>query len=186
MKKQSIAIIGVIAFVLAVAVGYALFSETLTVTGTAKAKGSFDYEFTKVGDIDSVGYTKQTTDPAHELTVISDDKNTLTITVNKLDYPGSYVEIPVTVTNVGTIKGKLLSIEETDIWNSETGEDTTSSVLEVTYKGIAKDEVVAPGETQNFTVRVEWPESHKLAADANEFEEEVSFTLGLNYEQVND
>ena len=28
MKKQSIAIIGVIAFVLAVAVGYALFSET--------------------------------------------------------------------------------------------------------------------------------------------------------------
>ena len=57
MKKQSIAIIGVIAFVLAVAVGYALFSETLTVTGTATATGDFDVEFTKVGTITKVGYT---------------------------------------------------------------------------------------------------------------------------------
>ncbi len=32
MKKQSIAIIGVIAFVLAVVVGYALFSDNLTVS----------------------------------------------------------------------------------------------------------------------------------------------------------
>ena len=35
MKKNSMAIIGVVAFVLAVAVGYALFSETINVNGSA-------------------------------------------------------------------------------------------------------------------------------------------------------
>ena len=37
MKKQNIAIIGVVALVLAIAVGYALFSETITINGTATA-----------------------------------------------------------------------------------------------------------------------------------------------------
>ena len=42
MKKQNIAIIAVVALVLAVAVGYALFSQTINITGTATAQGSFD------------------------------------------------------------------------------------------------------------------------------------------------
>ena len=104
MKKQSIAIIGVIAFVLAVAVGYALFSETLTVTGTATATGDFDVEFTKVGTITKVGYTGA---GDSEIAAISTDKNTLTVTVNKLDYPGAYVEIPVTITNKGSVSAEV-------------------------------------------------------------------------------
>lgn len=179
MKKQNIAIIGVIAFVLAVAVGYALFSETLTINGTATAKASFDYEFTSAGLGNSVGYTKQVTDPVHEIAVISDDKNTLTITVNKLDYPGAYVEIPVTVTNVGTVKGRLKSIDEVGINNQDT-------VLKVTYTGVAaSDTVMEPGATNNMTIRVEWPVDHKLAEGINTFEETVTFQIKLNYEQTN-
>lgn len=102
MKKQSIAIIGVIAFVLAVAVGYALFSEKLTIDGTATAKGDFDVEFTSVGTPTCSGFSGSC--EAATLGTISDDKNTLTITVNKLQYPGAYVEIPVTVTNKGSIQ----------------------------------------------------------------------------------
>ena len=107
MKKQSIAIIGVIAFVLAVAVGYALFSEKLTIDGTATAKGDFDVEFTSVGTPTCSGFSG--TCEAATLGTISDDKNTLTITVNKLQYPGAYVEIPVTVTNKGSIPAVLKS-----------------------------------------------------------------------------
>ena len=49
MKKQNIIVVGIIAFILTVAVGYALFSETLTISGTATAEGTFDVEFTSVG-----------------------------------------------------------------------------------------------------------------------------------------
>ena len=49
MKKQNIVIIAVIALVLVLAVGYALFSETLTIKGTATASANFDVEFTSIG-----------------------------------------------------------------------------------------------------------------------------------------
>ena len=169
MKKQSIAIIGVIAFVLAVAVGYALFSETLTINGTATAKGDFDVEFTSVGTPTCSGFSG--TCEAATLGTISDDKNTLTITVNKLQYPGAYVEIPVTVTNKGSIPAILKSIEETGL--------TTDASVKVSYTGLTelKDQEVAQNGTQNFTVKVMWDEN------SNTSSENVKFTIKLNYEQ---
>lgn len=170
MKKQNIVIIGVIAFVLAVAVGYALFSETLTVNGTATAKGDFDVEFTKVGEITKVGYTEQVA--GTEIAVISSDKNTLTITVNKLDYPGAYVEIPVTITNKGSIDAKLKNI-------SETGLTETNRAVKVTYSGIAaSDTKIKQNETQSMTIKVEWDK------DINTSAEDVTFQVQLNYEQA--
>ena len=170
MKKQNIAIIGVIAFVLAVAVGYALFSETLTVNGTATAKGDFDVEFTEVGEITKVGYTEQVA--GTEIAAISSDKNTLTITVNKLDYPGAYVEIPVTITNKGSIDAKLKNI-------SETGLTETNRAVKVTYSGIAaSDTKIKQNETQSMTIKVEWDK------DINTSAEDVTFQVQLNYEQA--
>ena len=170
MKKQNIVIIGVIAFILAVAVGYALFSETLTVNGTATAKGDFDVEFTEVGEITKVGYTEQVA--GTEIAAISSDKNTLTITVNKLDYPGAYVEIPVTITNKGSIDAKLKNI-------SETGLTETNRAVKVTYSGIAaSDAKIKQNETQSMTIKVEWDK------DINTSAEDVTFQVQLNYEQA--
>ena len=45
MKKKNMVIIGVIALILAVSVGYALFSDTLTINGTATAKGDFNLSY---------------------------------------------------------------------------------------------------------------------------------------------
>ena len=45
MTKSNKILVGVLAFVVSVLMGYALFSETITVTGTATAKG--DFEITK-------------------------------------------------------------------------------------------------------------------------------------------
>lgn len=169
MKKQNIAIIGVVAFVLAVAVGYALFSETITINGTATAKGDFDVEFTTVGEITKVGYTKV---GEQEIAVISGDKNTLTVTVNKLDYPGAYVEIPVTITNKGSISAKLKQIKES-------GLTADSRSLKVSYSGIAaSDTPIAQNETQSMTIRVEWDK------DINTVAEDVTFKIELDYEQA--
>ena len=46
MKKKNMIIIGVIALILAVSVGYALFSNTLTINGSATAKGDFNMTMT--------------------------------------------------------------------------------------------------------------------------------------------
>lgn len=169
MKKQSIAIIGVIAFVLAVAVGYALFSETITINGTATAKGNFDVEFTSIGTPTCSGFSG--TCDAATLANIAADKNSINITVDKLQYPGAYVEIPVTVTNVGSIPAILESI-------TETGLETDASV-KVSYDGIAvSDAQLAQNGTASFTVKVLWD------ANSNESSENVSFSIALNYKQV--
>lgn len=170
MKKQNIAIIGVIAFVLAVAVGYALFSETLTISGTASASGDFDVEFTSIGDVTSSGYTKQA--DSADIAVIESGNNKLTITVDKLDYPGAYVEIPVTITNKGSVPAKLKQI-------NQTGLDTEEGPIKVTYSGIAASEMpINQNETQNMTIRVEWLEDVETTASG------VTFTITLDYEQV--
>lgn len=170
MKKQNIAIIGVIAFVLAVAVGYALFSETLNINGTATAKGDFDVEFTEVGTITKTGYTD--VDGTNDIAVISTDKNTLTVKVNKLDYPGAYVEIPVTITNKGSVPAKLKDI-------TETGLTQENRAIKVTYTGIAaSDTAINQNETQSMTIKVEWDK------DVNTSSENVEFKIQLNYEQA--
>lgn len=170
MKKQNIAIIGVVAFILAVAVGYALFSETLTVNGTATAKGDFDVEFTSVGNPTCSGFSG--TCDADSLATISSDKNTLTVTVNKLDYPGAYVEIPVTITNKGSIAAKLKNI-------NETGLTDTDRAVKVTYSGIAaSDTAIGTNETQSMTIKVEWDSA------VNTSSENVTFKIALNYEQA--
>lgn len=170
MKKQNIAIIGVIAFVLAVAVGYALFSETLNINGTATAKGDFDVEFTEVGTITKTGYTD--VDGTNDIAVISADKNTLTVKVNKLDYPGAYVEIPVTITNKGSVPAKLKEIKETGLTQE-------NRAIKVTYTGIAaSDTAINQNETQSMTIKVEWDK------DVNTSSENVEFKIQLNYEQA--
>lgn len=169
MKKQSIAIIGVIAFVLAVVVGYALFSDNLTVSGSATATGDFDVEFTSVGEITKVGYTAV---DATEIAKISEDKNTLTVTVNKLDYPGAYVTIPVTITNKGSVSTKLKNI-------NETGLTQDNRAIKVTYTGVAaSDTPIATNGTQEMNIKVEWDKT------VNTGSSDVTFQIQLEYEQA--
>lgn len=176
MKKQNIAIIGVVAFILAVAVGYAIFTDTLTIKGTATAKGDFDVEFTSVGEITKVGYTETNDDngdgTAANIAVIDEKKNKLTIIVNKLDYPGAYVEIPVTITNKGSIPAILKSIEETGL--------TTDLSIKVTYTNLQelKEQELSQNGTQTFLIKVMWDENSTTSS------ENVSFTIKLNYEQI--
>lgn len=177
MKKQNIIIIVVAAIILTMAVGYAIFAKTLDIIGTATAKGNLDVEFTSIGEITSKGYTKQVTNPVHELAEISSKKDALTITVNKLDYPGAYVEIPVTVTNKGSIPAKLINI-------NQEGLKSDDGPLKVSYKGLAASEIpINQNETQTMIVRIEWLD--KGTEEDSDIEiKDAKFTITLEYEQV--
>lgn len=194
MKKQNMVIVGVIALVLALAVGYALFSETLTINGTAKASAEFDVEFNTVQTITKVGYTdmdatdadgateaEKTQATDKRIAVISDDKNTLTITVNKLDYPGAYVEIPVIIKNNSSVPVRLKNIKEENM-TSDNG------ALKVSYSGVATTDAPIPAKTAltaPMVIRVEWlnDDAYKNITSA-EITAEKKFSITLEYEQA--
>ncbi len=165
MKRNNIIAIGVIVFALAVAIGYALFQESLNVTGTATAQGTFDVQFTQANIQTEVGSSGAQAN-------IEEGGKTLTITVPKLEYPGAYVEIPVTVTNKGSIPAILTNIEET-------GLTVDSRAVKVTYTGLTelKNQEVTQNGTQTFTIKVEWDPNVNTGA------EDVSFSIRLDYKQ---
>ncbi len=177
MKKQNIAIIAVVAFVLAVAVGYALFRETITINGTATAKGTFDVQLLSA----SVETEKGSTGAK---ATISGDKNTLTIEAPDLQYPGAYVEYVVTVKNVGTIYAELLSV-------NETGKNVAAPV-KVTYTDLPEaDHDLAPGAEDTFKIKVEWladdakdEETGDGAVENNSVDVDVKYDITFNYEQI--
>lgn len=170
MKRQSVLIIGVISFVIAMTVGYAIFSENLEVNGTASAQGTFDVEFTSIGEPTCIGLTS--TCDATSLASISSDRNTLSVVVNKLEFPGSYVTIPVTITNKGTIPAILKSIEEQNL--------RADTSIKVSYIGLSEQQGkhLSQNETQTFTIKVMWDENSNISSS------DVNFNIKLNYEQI--
>ncbi len=165
MKKQNIIIVGVLAFILAMCVGYALFSESLTIGGKATASGNFDIKFTKVGTITQVGSS------GASATIRDGDATKLDISVPKLEYPTSYVLIPVTITNNGSINAELTSISATGL--------TENAPLKITYSGVSQNEVInANGGNKEVTIRVEWD------ADNNTTIEGANFTIQFVYTQT--
>lgn len=171
MKKQNLLGLCIVVFFLVLSVGYALFSETINIEGTATAKGNFDVEFASVGQIESVGYTKKGLE-TQELAKISDDKNTLNIIVNSLDYPGAYVIVPVTVTNVGSIPAVLEGVEQNNL-------SVPGRSIKVSYE-MPDDESrkMVTGDSYVLKIKVEWD------PDVNASSENVEFSLKLNYSQI--
>ena len=192
MKKQNIVIIAVIALVLVLAVGYALFSETLTISGTATATASLDVQFTAVGDDEAqggstltaaVGYTHVATNPTHKIATISQDGKAVVIRVNKLDYPGAYVEIPVTVTNVGSLTATLGAATLTGTFTSA----ESPIIVSYTYDGVAYSSLttsqkeLAPNASKTIIVHVEWdPNNNTTTAEPANLDAQFTITLPYN------
>lgn len=165
MKKNGMFIICIIGFLLTVTVGYAAFSDKIVINGTATAKGNFDLEFTTAKVIAEVGSTNTTT-------TISEDKDSLSISVPKLEYPGAYSQISVTVTNKGSIPAKLIDVEEIGL--------NSNPNINITYTGLneIKEAVINQNETHTFEIKVMWNANSVTSA------ENVEFSIKLNYMQV--
>ena len=173
LNKQNKIIVGVLAFLLTLTVGYAVFSQSLNITGTAKAEGNFSLIFSSVGEIKQVGSTGATA-------TRENSNKTLSVNVPNLQYPTAYVEIPAVIKNEGSISAQLDSINT---------EGLTEDDIKVTYK-LLKDgkeinleennDVIESGKTRDIIITVTW--------DENSIKNEVTlekFTISLNYKQYN-
>ena len=162
LSRQNKIVVGIVALVLALTVGYALFSQSLNIGGTASADGKFQLTFYSVGTVKEVGSSGTTV-------TSSDEDKTLTITVPKLEYPGAYVQVPVVIKNTGTVDAKLLGI---------TTEGLSNDDMEVTYTGLEQNDIINPDATRDIVITIKWKESSVTTASS------LNFNIGLNYEQV--
>ena len=146
MNKQNKIIVGVVALILALTIGYAVFSQSLNIKGTAKAEGSLDIVFSEVGEISPHGTNTPTA-------TITESWRKLELSEITLDYPTAYVDIPVTIINNGTVDGVLESI---------TVENLETDDIKVTINGVEDNQIVKVYKENDdtakvkATVRVEW------------------------------
>ena len=112
MNNKNKILVGCLALLLVLSVGYALFSETITINGTATAKGNFDLTTTcQVGDpynfrpydIQS-GYTND------ECNVVD---NKVSYKAN-LTMPGAQRYFTITIKNTGTIPAIITDGKKSD------------------------------------------------------------------------
>ena len=164
LSNQNKIIVGVLSIFLIVIVGYAIFSESINIGGTASASGDFNIIFNSVGTIKEAGSSGATAE-------ISSNKKSLTVNVPKLEYPSAYVEVPVVIKNMGSMTAKIIGIETV-------GLDTTD--IKVTYSGVAQNDRMTPNEERNMKIKVTWDSASTTIVDS------LTFSVSINYEQVSD
>ena len=162
MNKKKGIIIGVLAVALVMVVGYALFSDTLTIGGTATAEGNFDMQIISAEITGEVGSTGATTQVNSE-----DNNNSLTINIPKLEYPGAYVDVTYKVKNAGSVPALYDSYEIT----GET--DRIKAQFDI------KNLFYEPDAEKEETIRIYWDENNN-----SETEESATIDLKLNYVQT--
>ena len=113
MNKKNKILVGCLALLLVLSVGYALFSETVTINGTATAKGNMDLTVSEISFSDF--YEQEMDSSQHAKGIITNSSIDITdnvVTANvTLGAPGSYKKYMIEIKNTGSIPVKLKSIE---------------------------------------------------------------------------
>ena len=109
MNKKKGIIIGVVLFILAVAVGYALFSDTLTINGTATAKGEFE-----------LTYLCEKAEEGESTAECSVSGNTVT-TTSTFSKPNDLAQYAVTIRNTGSIPAVLKTVKSPNNYELSNG-----------------------------------------------------------------
>ena len=160
MNKKILMIL--LTFMVALVVGYALFSSTLNINGSATAKGDFKMEILNASVTNEVGSSGATAN------VINNGK-ALEITVPHLEYPGAYVEVTYNIKNSGTIDALY------DSYNITGETDRIKSLFNISTM------YYAPNDESTETFRIYWDENNN-----SEVEETENIVLEINYTQVDD
>lgn len=173
--NKKVLVIALIVLLLALAVGYAAFSDVLRISGTANAKGTFDLEFQNEGIVTTAGV-----DTTNTKITVDEDKNTLNVVVADLAYPGAGVEFKFDIKNVGNISADVTDIVRTNI----TGNDHIKIKGLDIFKETSEDgghKTLEPQEVCTVHFTVEWDEnSTEALTDADK---SVNFGLQLQYTQ---
>ena len=143
MHKSSIIMV-LLAVVFVMAIGYATFSQQLTINGTASIDSSWDVH------IEDIAVNGTTLDGNNVSATVGDDKLSASFQA-ELVSPGSSVTYDVTVKNGGTLNAKLESITFTD---------DNNDAIEYSYAGITQNDVINVDGTQTFTVTVKFNDTY--------------------------
>ena len=170
VNNKKVFILMLIILLLILAVGYAVFSEILTISGTANAKGTFDLEFQNAEVVKNIGADKEKTTAE-----ISADKNTLTVNVGDLAYPGAGVEFSVDIVNVGTMPAEVQAVTPNNITGSDKIKVTGLDGIKVGHPKIEVE------DRCNIHFTVEWPID---VTEIGEDESSISFGLQIEYTQA--
>lgn len=193
MNKKSIIIIGCLGLVLSMMVGYALFSETININGTAKAGADFEITTTCTPGI-MTGLNKTYIDLSNDYTGCSSyggctDKvyieekgyteDTCKVVGNqinmstKLKYPTAGRIFTVKFTNTGTVKAKI-DTENTDLSQTDTIDGNLYFDGFMFYKnGVNQDALenpdytLEPGESMYFVTEAIWASYRKIQGEYN-------------------
>ncbi len=183
--NKNVVIVALIVMLLLLAVGYAAFSDTLTISGTANAKGTFDLQFENAEIVKAVGVTMPdstaeglATDDAEGTNVtsakISADGNTLNVNVADLAYPGAGVEFSVDIVNKGSISAKVNDL----VPNGLEGNDIIK--IEGLDQITLDHPTIKAGEKCNIHFTVFWPENSTEVLP----EDGISVEFGLQIEYI--
>ena len=147
LSKNNKILIGCLALLLVMSVGYALFSDTITINGSATAKGDFELTTTCDMDVEALELAGLVDSGLSTDVTISCEGNVVNASAT-LGYPGSQKWFRVMVTNTGTIPAKLKKVVElnnpetyicekdncvTDIYNVVKNADNTNIVTSRLY-----------------------------------------------------
>ena len=163
-KTRNKIFVGCLALLLVMVAGYALFSQNLTINGTAKAQGDFDIEIVRAEITSEKGSAGSTA-------TISDNGKILIITIPKLEYPGAYVDVSYTVKNTGTIDA---------IFNTHKITGTTNKI-KAEYYDVSDMLYLASNTGAEGSIRIYWDDSVNLSN-----EESTTIKYEINYNQIND
>lgn len=159
-NKTKTLIVALVAALVLVGIGFAAFSETLTINGTANTSGDFDVLFQSATAVSTTACTPTAT--------ISGDSNTLTLDVADLEYPGAGTSFDIVVENAGTIDAIINAVTLTG--------DTTDPDVTVTVPSLTGTQVAAGG-THTFTIDVAWDAASTTGSKT------ISYTVELDYDQ---
>lgn len=154
MNRKNKILVGCLALLLVMSVGYALFSDTITINGTATAKGSFDVTGTcdmgiisEIGTVESLGLSAEG-GYENDSCIVEDDVVTFK---SDLLYPGARRYFTIKATNTGTIdaiisekvtgqiceaddkEGTNQTCEEYNYYASMTNSNNTAAMFQVNY-----------------------------------------------------
>ena len=181
-KKYTVTLL--IVLLLALAVGYAAFSDVLTITGTASidSNAGLDLEFVADNPSQSINGCKivssQGIDTTNSGVQISQDKDTLTVTIADMSYPGAGAVVRAVIENVGSVPAKITSLTPTNISGN------SHAIKIVGLNNYAQGESIAVGGKCTVEFTVQWdPTVTTLDSSAGENGNTFSFGVVLNYDQ---
>jgi len=163
MNNKKIITLMILALVMIMAIGYALFSTTLVINGTSNITGTWNVYFESITTGTIVGNASNETTPSVSST-------TATINAN-LDLPGDSISYEIILKNGGTANAVIENIK---------AEAIGSSAIIYSINGIKIGERLASGETRTITIKIEYD------VNTSVLPEETSKTLIVSINAVQD